>query len=141
MDVMNERFVKRFQGTMTRFAEDELNRFLEANPDYRIKCMTYVNQSTFYWGIIAYFEKINRNTKDDESRTRVETTKQTDKTENVNINPSFKILEPPECPKKTVVFEHKPQELFECPVCGKVQRAIRSKCVQCGTEFFYRDSD
>ena len=34
---MGDRFVKRFQGTMTKFAEDELNKFLEANPNYR-KC-------------------------------------------------------------------------------------------------------
>ena len=45
---MGDRFVKRFQGTMTKFAEDELNKFLDANPNYR----------TFYYGIIAYFEKI-----------------------------------------------------------------------------------
>ena len=54
---MNERFVKRFQGTITKFAEAELNKFLEENPGYRIVCMTYVNQSSFYYGIIAYFEK------------------------------------------------------------------------------------
>ena len=56
--IMKERFVERFEGTMTKFAEDELNEFLEANPDYRIVCMTYVNKNSFYYGIIAYFEKI-----------------------------------------------------------------------------------
>lgn len=56
--MMGDRFVKRFQGTMTKFAEDELNKFLDANPDYRIVSMTYAHQSTFYYGIIAYFEKI-----------------------------------------------------------------------------------
>ncbi len=55
---MKERFVERFEGTMTKFAEDQLNEFLEANPDYRIVCMTYVNKNSFYYGIIAYFEKI-----------------------------------------------------------------------------------
>lgn len=55
---MGDRFVKRFQGTMTKFAEDELNKFLDANPNYRIVSMTYAHQSTFYYGIIVYFEKI-----------------------------------------------------------------------------------
>ena len=59
---MNDRFVMRFSGKMTTFAEDELNKFLDANPDYRIACMTYVNQSSFYYGIIAYFERIDNST-------------------------------------------------------------------------------
>lgn len=55
---MKKRFVKRFPGTMTTFAEDVLNKYLEANPSYRIVCMTYAHQSAFYYGIIAYFEEI-----------------------------------------------------------------------------------
>ena len=55
---MKDRFVMRFPGKMTTFAEDDLNKFLDANPQYRISCMTYVNQGTFYTGLVVYFEKI-----------------------------------------------------------------------------------
>ncbi|RHO53729.1 hypothetical protein DW094_10850 [Ruminococcaceae bacterium AM07-15] len=58
MNIMKDRFVMRFAGKMTTFAEDELNKFLDEHPDYRIVCMTYAHQSAFYYGIIAYFEKI-----------------------------------------------------------------------------------
>ena len=54
---MKKRFVKRFSGTMTKFAEDELNKYLDANPSYRIMCMTYANHSALYSGIIVYFEE------------------------------------------------------------------------------------
>lgn len=55
------RFVQRFSGTMTKTPEDILNKFLNENPKYRISCMTYANQSNFYYGIIAYFEEIEEN--------------------------------------------------------------------------------
>lgn len=45
---MSERFVMRFQGSMTKFPEDTLNKYLEDHPEYRIVCMTYVNQGSFY---------------------------------------------------------------------------------------------
>lgn len=57
-NIVKDRFVMRFTGKMTTFAEDDLNKFLDANPDYRLVCMTYAHQSSFYYGIIAYFEKI-----------------------------------------------------------------------------------
>lgn len=53
---MKERFVLRFPGSLTRFPEDDLERFLEANPKYRIACMTHANEGALYHGIIAYFE-------------------------------------------------------------------------------------
>lgn len=55
---MKDRFVMRFAGKMATFAEDDLNKFLDANPDYRIVSMTYAHQSTFYYGLIVYFERI-----------------------------------------------------------------------------------
>lgn len=55
---MKDRFVMRFPGKMTSFAENDLNKFLDENPDYRISCMTYVNQGAFYVGLVVYFEKI-----------------------------------------------------------------------------------
>lgn len=56
---MSERFVMRFQGSMTKFPEDTLNKYLEDHPEYRIVCMTYVNQGSFYTGLIVYFERID----------------------------------------------------------------------------------
>lgn len=56
--MMKKRFVKRFQNSMGKFAEDILNNYLENNPNYRLVAMTYANQGTFYYGIIAYFEEI-----------------------------------------------------------------------------------
>ena len=55
---MKDRFVMRFQGKMTTFAENELNKFLDENPKYRIASMAYVNQGAFYTGLVVYFEKI-----------------------------------------------------------------------------------
>lgn len=54
---MPERFVMRFQGSMTKFPEDALNKYLKDHPEYRIVCMTYVNQSSLYTGLIVYFEQ------------------------------------------------------------------------------------
>ena len=55
---MKDRFVMRFQGKMTTFAENELNKFLDENHKYRIASMAYVNQGAFYTGLVVYFEKI-----------------------------------------------------------------------------------
>lgn len=55
---MKDRFVMRFQGKMATFAENELNKFLDENPKYRIASMAYVNQGAFYTGLVVYFEKI-----------------------------------------------------------------------------------
>lgn len=56
---MKDRFVMRFAGTMTKFAEAELNKYLDEHPEYRIACMTYVNQGAFYTGLVVYFERID----------------------------------------------------------------------------------
>lgn len=44
---------------MTKFAEAELNKYLDEHPEYRIACMTYVNQGAFYTGLVVYFERID----------------------------------------------------------------------------------
>lgn len=56
---MKDRFVMRFDGTMTKTPEDVLNKYLDSNPEYRIACMTYVNQGAFYTGLVVYFERID----------------------------------------------------------------------------------
>lgn len=55
--MLKERFVKRFQGSMLKTVEEEINEFLVNNPKYKIVAMTYMNQGLVY-GALVYFEQI-----------------------------------------------------------------------------------
>lgn len=55
--MLEERFVKRFQGGMLKSVEEEINEFLVDNPTYKIVTMTYMHQGLTY-GALVYFEKI-----------------------------------------------------------------------------------
>lgn len=118
---MKDRFVMRFSGTMTTFAEDDLNNFLDANPEYRLVCMTYAHQSSFYYGIIAYFERINNNSAVINAPSSSGSTTNTTNTTN------------------TSTTTDKPSHLITCPKCKTTQRRDRVKCWECGYEFTEKD--
>ena len=98
---------------MTKFAEDELNKFLDENPDYRISAMTYVNQGAFYLGLVVYFEKI-------------------DNTDKINTKSNYIA---PTNKTYAISSTNQPSKgMITCPEC-KTTQPKRDKCWQCGYKF------
>lgn len=55
---MRTRFVRRFEPTFTKGVDDVITDYLDKNPEYCIKAMTYMHQGMTY-GALVYFELID----------------------------------------------------------------------------------